>query len=52
MAFAMAESSESKTITRPEKSSLNPEVLQLGQLDPAVITWQSGQAFSFKVDFS
>jgi hypothetical protein len=48
IAFAIAESSGSKIITRPEKSSLKPEVLQFGQLDPVVITWQSGQAFSFK----
>jgi hypothetical protein len=33
----MAEASGSKTITRPEKSSLKPEALQLGQFDFAVI---------------
>jgi len=52
MVFAIAESSGSKTITRPEKSSLKLGVLQLGQIDPVAISWQSRQAFSLNFSFS
>jgi hypothetical protein len=52
MTFAIAEPSGSKMITRPVKSSLRLGVLQLGQIDPVVISWQSRQAFSLKFRFS
>src|SRR3990170_3253586 len=45
--FAMAEPSESNTMTMPLKSSLNDVDLHFGQTLSFVMKWQFAQAFSF-----